>query len=258
MKLNCGCGKKYVVEDDWVNIDFIPADANVKKVNLLGELPFAASSVDVVFSSHMLEHFTRSQAEVFLKRCYRIMKKGGIVRIVVPDLEDVCKEYLRVLELAKTSDDYSEKYKYVTIELLDQISRKKSGGEMLKYWLSENADIEYIKERTGFPEEFDRVAAIQQQKRKGFINKILGIIQKNPLANKYMVGRFMFQGEVHQWMYDRYSLPSLLQESGFNKCTVMKCAESDIPNWGKYGLEVNADGSEYKPHSIYVEAVKEI
>lgn len=66
----------------------------------------------------------------------------------------------------------------------------------------------------------------------------------------------MESGEVHKWMYDSYSLKELLKKSGFGDIEIKKCNQSQIHNWQTYKLEVNKDGSEYKPHSLYIEGVK--
>lgn len=50
-------------------------------------IPFPDESVDYLYSSHLLEHLFREDAKSLLKETYRVLKKGGIVRICVPDLE---------------------------------------------------------------------------------------------------------------------------------------------------------------------------
>lgn len=57
-------------------------------------IPHGDSSVDVVYSSHMLEHFTAEQARALLEEAYRVLKPGGLVRIVVPDLAHITRAYL--------------------------------------------------------------------------------------------------------------------------------------------------------------------
>ncbi|KKL48740.1 hypothetical protein LCGC14_2322480 [marine sediment metagenome] len=49
-------------------------------------LPFDKDSVDIVYSSHVLEHFLRSEYGEFLEECLRVLKPGGELRIVVPNL----------------------------------------------------------------------------------------------------------------------------------------------------------------------------
>jgi predicted SAM-dependent methyltransferase len=56
-------------------------------------LPVGEASVDVLYSSHMLEHLDRREASEFLREAYRILRPGGILRIAVPDLERQIAEY---------------------------------------------------------------------------------------------------------------------------------------------------------------------
>jgi len=50
-------------------------------------LPFPDNSVDYLYSSHFLEHLFKEEARQFLKEAHRVLKKEGIIRIGVPDLE---------------------------------------------------------------------------------------------------------------------------------------------------------------------------
>ena len=93
--LNFACGSR--IHPDWVNIDFSPVDKRVKKLNLLRTLPFTDKSFDVAYSSHFLEHLTPQKGLQILKEIKRILKPNGIVRLVVPDLENLASVYLSTL-----------------------------------------------------------------------------------------------------------------------------------------------------------------
>lgn len=254
--VNCGCGSKYVISDEWINLDFAKGKG-VQKCNILKGLPFDEGSVDVIFSSCMLEHFTVEQAESHISDCYRVLKPNGIIRLVVPDLENVCKEYLRVLDLVRNDDTYESKYKYISIELIDQMTRMHSGGEMQKYWEASDKDEEYVLARTGYPEGWTNSELSMLSKVKMHFNFYKHIIlSKFKIYNELSLGRFMLSGEVHRWMYDSYSLTKLLEKKGFRMVQLMKYNESEIVNWKKYKIEVTEQGNEYKPHCIYVEARK--
>lgn len=58
-------------------------------------IPFANNTADVIYHSHFLEHLTKEDAEMFLRECHRVLKKGGLMRITVPDLEFVLEMYKR-------------------------------------------------------------------------------------------------------------------------------------------------------------------
>ncbi len=56
-------------------------------------LPSQSESCDVVYSSHMLEHLDRAGANRFLKEVYRVLRPGGIIRVVVPDIKKQIEQY---------------------------------------------------------------------------------------------------------------------------------------------------------------------
>ena len=170
-------------------------------------------------------------------------------------MEDVCKEYLRVLEYVKKNRDYQAKYDYIMIELIDQMTRMYSGGEMQKYWDSKNKDEAYILERTGYPEAAKGKIPFSTFIKLGvnFVaNKTLGWI---PLYQKFQLGSFMMSGETHKWMYDEYGLCCLMEQAGFGDIKRKKADDSSILNWSSYSLEMDGE-REYKPHSLYIEGVK--
>lgn len=94
--LNFACGAR--IHKDWENIDFSPIDARVKKVNLLKELPYPDNHFDCAYSSHFLEHLTPNNARNILAEVKRVLKPNGILRIVVPDLENLSRAYLKTLQ----------------------------------------------------------------------------------------------------------------------------------------------------------------
>lgn len=57
-------------------------------------LPIEEASVDVVFSSHVIEHLSRDDAQAAFNNVFKILKPGGVFRLVVPDLFARCKYYI--------------------------------------------------------------------------------------------------------------------------------------------------------------------
>jgi predicted SAM-dependent methyltransferase len=47
-----------------------------------------------VFSEHVLEHFDLAQGQALLRECFRVLRIGGVLRVVVPDGETILKAYL--------------------------------------------------------------------------------------------------------------------------------------------------------------------
>ena len=58
-------------------------------------LPFGPKSYDVVFSSHVLEHFGREEMMDVLEEWLKVLKPDGEFRIIVPNLEWAAKEILK-------------------------------------------------------------------------------------------------------------------------------------------------------------------
>jgi SAM-dependent methyltransferase len=57
-------------------------------------IPFDSNSINVVYHSHLLEHLDRSAAKKLLLEAKRVLKPNGIHRIVIPDFEKLCRDYL--------------------------------------------------------------------------------------------------------------------------------------------------------------------
>ncbi len=97
VKLNVGCGTDY--KEGWINIDN-NSDENIKNLDLNWDLrkplPFPADSVDFIFNEHFMEHLSVEEGQVALKDFKRVLKKGGVLRIAMPDLEMVVNDYINV------------------------------------------------------------------------------------------------------------------------------------------------------------------
>ena len=50
-------------------------------------------SVDVAYSSHMLEHLDKNEADKFLREVFRVLRSGGIIRIAIPDIKKMVDQY---------------------------------------------------------------------------------------------------------------------------------------------------------------------
>lgn len=91
--LNLGAGPRGLIDGHWVNVDGFPAPNIHFLVDLQRGLPFPDGSFDGVFSEHVLEHFTK-QAGLFLAvEVARVLRPGGVFRVIVPDGEFVMRSY---------------------------------------------------------------------------------------------------------------------------------------------------------------------
>jgi SAM-dependent methyltransferase len=69
--------------EGWINVDF-DAKYNPEVVADARTLPFEDNTVDELYSSHLLEHF--GYEEPVLEEWHRVLRPGGKITIVVPDL----------------------------------------------------------------------------------------------------------------------------------------------------------------------------
>ena len=114
MNVQYGCGKCAPV--NWVNFDVSPNlrleklpiigslferkewgayPKNVKYGDIIKSLPgIKDESCEAIYCSHVLEHLTYFDMQIALKNTYKMMKKGGVFRLVVPDMEVYVNAYL--------------------------------------------------------------------------------------------------------------------------------------------------------------------
>jgi len=114
MKLNLGCGA--VTPEGWVNVDYA-VGASMAKLPFFGVInrrlgiinldwnrdivvhdlrtrfPWDDESVDIIYTSHTLEHLSREEGIFFLSECRRVIRPQGLIRIVVPDLAHIISGY---------------------------------------------------------------------------------------------------------------------------------------------------------------------
>jgi len=84
-RINIGCGG--YGNDGWLNCDFDPLGEGYVFVDACQPLPFPDASADFIFTEHMIEHLTLSDAQNFLTECARVLRPGGRIRVATPDLD---------------------------------------------------------------------------------------------------------------------------------------------------------------------------
>ena len=84
-------------------------------------IPLHDATADFVYSSHFLEHMSRVDALHLLRESFRVLKPGGVVRVVVPDLEYAVSLYaqgrkedmLTQYFFVEDDDSYYARHKYM-------------------------------------------------------------------------------------------------------------------------------------------------
>jgi predicted SAM-dependent methyltransferase len=261
--LNLGCGQRF--HADWINLDLAPVDGSVRRWDATQALPFADTSFDAVYHSHLLEHLPRPQALPFLRECQRVLRPGGVLRMAVPNLEAIARLYLYSLDDAWNGDkEATAHHRWLVMELYDQATREQPGGTMLAElqnescplaWYRLGCDAANIQAATPTPAPTWRHRVrgwLFGSWRERLVRWLLG-----PEYSMLQLGRFRRSGEVHHWMYDRVSLRQLLTDAGFVHVRCVGPTESWIPGWNAYHLDVTPSGDVCKPDSLFVEARRE-
>lgn len=271
--LNLGCGSRF--HPEFINIDAVSSSPHVLAYDLNKGIPFPDATFDVVYQSHLLEHFKKENALDFLKECYRVLKTSGVIRLAVPDLEQIVRGYLNELDKAlQQPEESGQNYDWMLLELYDQAVRGRSGGAMLEYLEQDSIPNEaFVYQRIG-AEARDIIHALKQgastshnerptnylarlRSLPQFVRaRLLKIILSDEDYRALEIGKFRSTGEIHQWMYDRYSLGRILKRAGFQNPKTVRANESQIPGWTEYHLDTEPDGTVCKPDSLFMEAIK--
>ena len=92
VKLHLGCGDHIL--DGWCNVDVSPPSDLC--ANLAQAIPVRKETVDFIHSEDFLEHIELEDAKRFLGECFRVLKPGGVMRLLTPDLRAIVERvYLR-------------------------------------------------------------------------------------------------------------------------------------------------------------------
>jgi predicted SAM-dependent methyltransferase len=71
--------------DGWINVDVLPDGVDLL-ADFVHALPFRSASVDFIHSEDLLEHLDLDAGKALLRDCHRVLKPGGVMRLLTPDL----------------------------------------------------------------------------------------------------------------------------------------------------------------------------
>ena len=269
--LNIGCGRRY--HADWINLDLTSRDASVVQWDITKGLPFADNALRAVYHSHVLEHLRPGDGERLMAECFRVLAPGGVLRVVVPDLEKIAELYLDTHCQAWRGDDTAAiDYNWMKLELLDQLVRTQSGGRMGPYMANEKIrNSDFVRARVGdefsicrcktpiteFREKtwLERMEERTLDLRVSVVRTIVRWLLGRSEAQAFSEALFREQGEIHRWMYDRFSLKELCVGLGFERFEVCTAFKSSIGGYESFELDAEKDAIR-KPDSLFVECLK--
>ncbi len=176
-------------------------------------IPAPNESAAAVYHSHILEHIDREAVPRFFEEIRRVLKPGGVHRVVVPDLERYVREYLASLEQGLDDSESRARHDSTVSHMILQMVRREAAG-----------------------------TSQQPPFQRRLENVLLGDARK--------------RGETHMWMWDRVNLSEELEHTGFRDIQIVDWQTSRIPEWNELELDRAPDGGEYKPESLYVEALR--
>ena len=154
LMVNLGAGDKG--KSGWINVDSYPFPGINCVYDCRKQLPFPSGSVKGIFCEHFFEHLDYTEeVPCFLTECHRVLKPGGVIRIIVPDSEQYMRAYCldgwEELSKIRPLDSDQRDYHYhckinVKMELINLVFRQ---GSEHKY-AYDYANLEYLLFKYGF------------------------------------------------------------------------------------------------------------
>ena len=169
MALNLGCGLS--IAPGWINIDNSPNarlarypwlrwtlwklrvlsdqlhsvnwSDSIQNLDLKKKLPYNDSSVDFVYTSHFLEHLALKDSQRLMSEIFRVLKPGGIVRIVIPDLALGARQYVAAIEA--NPDDAN-----AANEFVDWLQLNRPGIRDPHLWMYDAPSLTAMLSKIGF------------------------------------------------------------------------------------------------------------
>ena len=92
LNLLFGCGETSY--PGWIGIDCLFQDNVDLLLDLRRPLPFSTSCVDFCYSEHVLEHLLPDEGLLHLREVARVLKPGGVYRVVVPHAARFFQRYV--------------------------------------------------------------------------------------------------------------------------------------------------------------------
>ncbi len=100
-KININLGSGHWKFPGWVNVDLDLESQPDVCVDLSGGLPFRDACADFMHTEDFIDQLQLEHAASFLRECHRILKPGGVIRVLTPDVKQLTHLYLHEPEALK-------------------------------------------------------------------------------------------------------------------------------------------------------------
>jgi predicted SAM-dependent methyltransferase len=144
LNANIGCGQEPF--QGWLNLDLDPGTKADFLWDVTDGLPFDNDSCAFMYSEHFLEHLPIQDGVRFLAECYRSLQRGGVLRIAMPSLQEIVRQYY---ENDWANQPWLEKYGYAWIKTRAEcinISFREWGHQ----WLYDAEELDRRLKEAGF------------------------------------------------------------------------------------------------------------
>jgi predicted SAM-dependent methyltransferase len=97
VNLHLGCGKRFLpgfVHIDLADFPHIDHRHDIRTLPMIKD-----GTVDLIYTSHALAYFDRIEVQQVLREWHRVLRRGGTLRIAVPDFEALVKLYQKTGKL---------------------------------------------------------------------------------------------------------------------------------------------------------------
>jgi predicted SAM-dependent methyltransferase len=266
---------------EFTNIDLHPRMDGVRRHDLRSGIPLESGSVDLVYHKSFLCAVQPDAALGLTRECHRVLKPGGILRIVTEDFFNMTMAYLTAKQAAEAdpSDAVARfRYDWMRVEIFDHPSREFKGGEMVRLLRRANRELSehqaaqfaaYVVSRVGV-RGTAMVASAKRpytpppprtDLRSHIRTAVLNFLLKGHGPEIVAVGRFRVESGGNGYgYYDTCSLANLYRDAGFDEISLVDPEVSQSPFWqNELNLDVTRHGSRHsvnRPDCLVMEGIR--
>lgn len=259
IRIDIGCGDK--CKEGFLGVD-IRKFPGVEYVCNAWELDkhLEPSSVSEITSRHFFEHLTFSQADKTLDVFYKILKPGGIVNIIVPDMEYHCNQLLNS-NIQEPSDTFPSVsgVQHAICSFYGWQNESNQGNTWDIHKSGYNFELLKMKLETfGF-------ASVQRIEDTGFNLNVKALKTENSSATSYFFNNFFLRGyekslleldvvknRINSFKSDNKNKKILFYGAGSCAETIIRMADfSEMDVIGFVDSDINKSGSMLSGYKIY-------